>query len=110
MKRFFAPLVLICALMFAAAPIADSFICGSADGDGGTVTAVVDADHPEPGKSPLDADMLCAHGHCHHASLDAPVQRAQLATIRLVTAAPNWANTTSLSSAYLASVERPPRA
>lgn len=103
---------MVCALMFAFAPLVDSVICGSTADDAGkaSVAAVVETSEHAPAKSTADSDASCVHGHCHHGAVGIPRDGSDAASVRLVSVSlPQPAGVTE-PSAYLSGIERPPRA
>jgi hypothetical protein len=112
LKRLGAPIVMVCALMFAFAPIVDGVVCGLGAADFGqaAVAGPAEAGDPQPAKSPLDSDASCVHGHCHHGSISAPGDGSDAATVRLAASALTGQATSAGPSAFLSGIERPPRA
>lgn len=112
LKRFGAPLVMACALMFAFAPLVDSFVCGAIADTGGqtSAAAVVETSEHEPVRSMADSDASCVHGHCHHGAIGIPRDGSDVSSIRLASVSlPEPVGRTE-PSAFLSGIERPPRA
>jgi hypothetical protein len=111
LKRLGAPLVIACALMFAFAPLVDSFVCGTSADSGGqtSAAAVVETSEHEPVRSMAGSDGSCVHGHCHHGAT-VPRDGSDASTVRLASVSlPEPVGTTE-PSAFLSGIERPPRA
>ena len=109
LQRLTKALLVICVLMLAVGPVADSVMCGLEYGDNSSAELVADmdgGDDPDPLKT---EHAICAHGHCHHAMPlvegpqdDAAATRyAQAETPLLLSANPPSTNPPSL--------KRPPR-
>lgn len=66
LDRLLKPLLIVCVLMLAVGPIADSLLCGFEVAEAGAAQLLTDAsDHNEPKGGSVD-HAVCAHGHCHH--------------------------------------------
>lgn len=112
LKRLGAPLVLAITLMFAFAPLVDSFVCGPAPNEAGQagVAALVETGEHAPARSMADSDASCLHGHCHHGAVGIPRDGSDAASVRFASASLPQPAGTNEPSAFLSGIERPPRA
>lgn len=110
LKRLAAPLVVALAVIFAFGPVADGLVCGPDDDASLTQVLAANSGEQTPPNSDIDEHALCSHGHCHHGSMAIPGSNAADAEPLLTAEASPTASSAAISSAYLSSVERPPRA
>lgn len=66
LQRLTKPLMVICILLLAVGPVADSLVCGLEIGETGTAEYIADLGGEEDSHSTTTGHAICAHGHCHH--------------------------------------------
>ncbi|MBX3478821.1 MAG: hypothetical protein KF842_00325 [Caulobacter sp.] len=66
LQRLIKPLMVICILLLAVGPVADSIMCGLETGEIGTAELVADLGGDDDRDSTTTEHAICAHGHCHH--------------------------------------------
>lgn len=66
LQRLSKPLMVICILLLAVGPVADSIMCGL-EGEIGTAELIADLGGEDGEDSTTPEHAICAHGHCHHA-------------------------------------------
>ncbi|MDO9223361.1 MAG: hypothetical protein Q7U20_06580 [Caulobacter sp.] len=106
--RLGKPLMVVCALMLAFAPIADGLICGlePATAEAG----VLDAGHDGDNRDSSDPDhAVCAHGHCHHGSALTGGADIQVATALYAETVSDRMAAPQPPSANQPTLKRPPR-
>lgn len=105
--RLARPLMLVCVMMIAFGPVADSLICGL---EPGTVeAAALDGGHDGGDAGAGDAGhAVCAHGHCHHSSA-LTGEDVQLAAAVPAASIPEGLAAPRPPSANQPTLERPPR-
>lgn len=66
LDRLLKPLMVICVLVLAVGPLADSLMCGFEVNSAASNHLLADSpDQEEPDGGVVD-HAVCAHGHCHH--------------------------------------------
>lgn len=66
LQRLTKPLMVICILLLAVGPVADSIMCGLEIGEIGATELVADLGGDDDTDSTSTEHAICAHGHCHH--------------------------------------------
>lgn len=66
LQQLIKSLIVICVLLLAVGPMADSVICGLESGGVGSAELIADLDGDEDRDQPMADHAICAHGHCHH--------------------------------------------
>jgi hypothetical protein len=109
LDRLLKPLMVICVLMLAVGPIADSLLCGFEAGEAGSVQLLADAsDHDESEGGSVD-HAVCAHGHCHHPAPITASTEFPVGAIRYGQSERLWLATLQPPSNFPPSLKRPPR-
>jgi hypothetical protein len=66
LQRLTKSLLVICVLLLAVGPVADSVMCGLESGGVGSAELIADLDGGDDRDPPTTDHAICAHGHCHH--------------------------------------------
>lgn len=109
LQRLTKALLVICVLMLAVGPVADSVMCGFEYGGNSSAELVADMDGGDDRDPPKIDHAICAHGHCHHAVplVDGPQDGAGATRYAQAETPPLLA--VDLPSTNPPSLKRPPR-
>jgi hypothetical protein len=66
LQRLTKSLMVICVLLLAVGPVADSVMCGLESGGVGSSELIADLGGDDDRDPPTTDHAICAHGHCHH--------------------------------------------
>jgi hypothetical protein len=109
LQRLTKSLLVICVLMLAIAPVADSVMCGLEYGGNSSAELVADLDGGDDRDPPRPDHAICAHGHCHHAVPLVEWPEDDTADMRYARAENPLLLAVDLPSTNPPSLKRPPR-